>query len=214
MKKLLPTKQGASYQGSLEKRVLDVVVSGAALIFLSPVLIILYALLSLKGGAIYSHRRIGLEGRAFNCLKFRSMIRDSEVVLKKYLECNEVARNQWENEFKLNSDPRITPIGAFIRRTSLDETPQLLNVLRGDMTLVGPRPIVAKELNKYGRTKRIYLATKPGLTGLWQASGRSNVGYKRRVAMDRWYASNCSLKCDLQLILLTVRAVLLAKGAK
>jgi len=162
----------------------------------------------------FGHYRVGRDGRLFRCLKFRSMCRDADAALRALLARDPQAREQWAREQKLDHDPRITPIGAFLRRTSLDELPQLINVLRGEMVLVGPRPITAEELSRYGSSRWHYLSVRPGLTGLWQVSGRNNLSYPERVALDRRYVESRSLWMDLGILLRTVRVVLAREGAR
>jgi len=170
--------------------------------------------IGLSGGApIFGHARIGRYGRTFACFKFRTMVADAEGVLRRLLESDASARAEWERSYKLKDDPRITPIGAFLRRTSLDELPQLWNVLKGDMSLVGPRPIIEAELERYGDQVDYYLETRPGITGLWQISGRNDTGYEDRVALDSWYVRNWSLWYDLVILVKTVRVVLGREGA-
>lgn len=180
-----------------------------------PVYVILYILISLEGGQpIYGHRRIGQNGREFKCLKFRSMAKNSDELLKHLLETNPLAATEWQETQKLRNDPRITRVGHFIRKTSLDELPQLLNVLRGDMSLVGPRPIVQAEVHHYGENFDYYKAIRPGITGLWQVSGRSNTGYAERVQLDRWYVRNWTLWHDIAILAKTLPAVFLRRGAR
>jgi lipopolysaccharide/colanic/teichoic acid biosynthesis glycosyltransferase len=149
----------------------------------------------------------------FECLKFRTMVPDADRELHTLLESNEELKAEWIQNHKLKDDPRITAIGRFLRRTSLDELPQLWNVLRGDMSLVGPRPIVREELLRYGRSASVYLAVKPGITGLWQTTGRNNTDYRRRVAMDVYYVRNQSLWLDAYILLRTTGVVLGGTGA-
>jgi lipopolysaccharide/colanic/teichoic acid biosynthesis glycosyltransferase len=164
--------------------------------------------------ATYSHRRVGRGGRSFGCLKFRSMVVDSDRVLSEFLETSIEARKEWESTYKLRDDPRITPFGRFIRRTSLDELPQLFNVLRGDMSLVGPRPITQRELDQYyGDSVHIYQAVRPGLTGLWQVSGRSTLTYSERVEYDMRYVEECGFWDDIGILLKTVKVVLTGHGS-
>jgi Undecaprenyl-phosphate galactose phosphotransferase WbaP len=198
----------------LIKRLFDIVTSSVLLILLSPVFAVLfYKVHKTDGDAFYGHRRVGVTGVPFPCYKFRTMVKNSAEVLAQLLRDNPVALEQWEREFKLKDDPRITPIGHFLRRTSLDELPQLWNVLRGDMSLVGPRPVVEAELEKYGDDVDYYLHVKPGMTGLWQVSGRNDVDYETRVALDAWYVRNWSLWNDLVILIKTVRVVLQKEGA-
>lgn len=162
---------------------------------------------------LYAHYRVGKNGRLFRCMKFRSMLRNSEQVLAALLRDDPVARAEWERDHKLTTDPRITAIGRFLRKSSLDELPQLLNVLRGEMSLVGPRPITVAELTRYGRVRWHYLSVRPGLTGLWQVSGRNNTTYEERVALDQRYVEQRSLWLDACILVKTVRVVLLREGA-
>ena len=209
-----PTRR-SSHIDALAVRLLDMLVASAALIFLAPLLLLVAALVFIvdPGPFFFAHRRLGRDGRTFPCLKFRSMVVDSEQRLKELLASNPDARAEWARDFKLRRDPRITPIGNFLRKTSIDELPQLLNVLRGEMSIVGPRPIVEGEIERYGRYFADYSRVKPGITGLWQVSGRNNVHYRRRVALDVTYARNKSLALDLRILAMTVPAVLLAKGS-
>jgi exopolysaccharide production protein ExoY len=163
---------------------------------------------------IYAHYRLGRHGKLFRCLKFRSMVRNADAVLQRLLEHDKSAHAEWIRDQKLSNDPRITPIGRLLRRTSLDELPQLFNVLLGDMSLVGPRPIVVPELARYGAVKGHYLSVKPGMTGLWQVSGRNNTSYTRRVLLDRHYIEHQSLFLDFFILLKTVQVVLSGSGAR
>ena len=196
-------------------RMLDVFVALCALIFLAPLMLVVALVVKLQDGGsiVFPHERIGRNGRTFKCLKFRSMVPDSQRRLDELLANDPHARAQWQRDHKLKVDPRITPIGGFLRRSSLDELPQLFNVLRGDMSIVGPRPIVTAEIPKYGRHFRHYCAVRPGITGLWQVSGRNDVSYRRRVAMDTIYARRKSLAWDIKLLVITVPAVLLGAGS-
>jgi lipopolysaccharide/colanic/teichoic acid biosynthesis glycosyltransferase len=194
---------------------MNVVVALLALIFLLPVMVLVaLAVYAQDGGPIlFAHRRIGLNGRSFYCLKFRSMAVDAEQRLAALLANDPVARAEWEQDHKLRRDPRTTRLGAFLRKTSLDELPQLLNVLKGDMSLVGPRPIVEAEVEKYGRRFRNYCAVKPGITGLWQVSGRNDTSYRTRVALDCVYARRRTVGLDARIIAATVPAVLARRGS-
>jgi lipopolysaccharide/colanic/teichoic acid biosynthesis glycosyltransferase len=165
------------------------------------------------GPVIYRHRRIGYGGREFSCFKFRTMIADSENILKSLLETDAIAREEWERDRKLKNDPRITPLGAMLRAWSADELPQLFNVLLGDMSLVGPRPVTADELGRYGDQISLYLSMRPGLTGPWQVSGRSDRSYEERVALDVDYTKNWRLSTDLLILLRTLRVVIHRKGS-
>ena len=186
------------------------------LILLSPVMLVVTALIWRSDGApiLFGHYRVGQHGRLFRCLKFRSMYRNSEQMLKDLLARDEAARAEWERDHKLLNDPRVTPIGNFLRRTSLDELPQLFNVLRGEMSLVGPRPITVAELPRYGRVRWHYLSVRPGMTGLWQVSGRNDVSYEERVELDRRYVESDSLRMRLSILWRTVDVVLHGSGAR
>lgn len=185
------------------------------LIFVLPVMLLTAAAVAAQDGGpvLFKHRRIGARGQPFDCLKFRSMRVDAQERLAELLSRDPAARAEWESSQKLRNDPRVTPLGDFLRRTSLDELPQLINLVRGDMNLVGPRPIVESEMVRYGPRLRHYQAVKPGITGLWQVSGRSGVGYRRRVAMDTLYARQRTISLDLWIIARTVPAVLLKRGS-
>jgi Undecaprenyl-phosphate galactose phosphotransferase WbaP len=169
--------------------------------------------LTSPGPVFFSHRRIGVGGAFFSMWKFRTMCENSAEVLEAYLSAHPELREEWAQNHKLREDPRITPLGRFLRQSSLDELPQLWNVLTGRMALVGPRPIVAAEAEKYGTDFAYYLAVKPGITGLWQASGRSTLSYDERVALDRRYVENWSLWRDLKILFLTVDKVANSDGA-
>ena len=196
------------------KRTFDVVIASTALAILGPVLLIMAAIIKMDGGpALYGHKRLGLKGEPFSCLKFRSMIVGSDAALKKYLADNPTAREEWQRDHKLRNDPRVTRIGKFLRRTSIDELPQLLNVLKGDMSIVGPRPIIVAETEKYDSDITHYYRVRPGITGLWQVSGRNDVSYAERVRMDSWYVRNWSLWHDIAIICKTFPAVLKRGGA-
>lgn len=197
------------------KRAIDILLAGGALLATLPLLVTLYILVRADGGpAFFGHRRVGRDNRAFTCWKFRTMVPDSQAVLNRLLHAHPEYRDQWERERKLDPDPRITALGAFLRRTSLDELPQLLNVLRGDMSLVGPRPVMADELERFYRDRsRYYLSVRPGLTGLWQVSGRNRLSYPTRVRLDAWYVLHWSLGLDLRILLRTVRVVASGRGA-
>jgi len=186
----------------------------ALLLVLPLMVVVALAIFAQDGGpVIFAHRRIGKNGLPFYCLKFRSMAIDAEKRLAELLASDPVARAEWERDHKLRNDPRVTVLGGFLRRSSLDELPQLFNVLRGDMNLVGPRPIVEAEIAKYGRRFRYYCAVKPGITGLWQVSGRNDVSYKSRVAMDCLYTRSRGVVLDAWVIAATIPAVLLRQGS-
>lgn len=202
------------FSAKVLKRVFDVLAGGFLILMLLPFFIILSALVAKDGGsAFFGHTRIGQNGRKFKCYKFRSMVLDADKVLKELLERDPVARAEWEKDFKLKNDIRVTRIGALLRKTSLDELPQLWNVFCGDMSLVGPRPVVEKEILRYGDDAAYYLLAKPGMTGLWQVSGRNDTDYARRVFLDAWYVRNWSLWYDVAILFKTVGVVLRRDGA-
>ena len=199
------------------KRVVDPAVALLLLALVAPLLLALWLLCRLDGGpSFFIHKRVGWLGREFGCLKFRTMVPDADAVLARHLAENPAAQLEWNAARKLTNDPRVTWIGRFLRATSLDELPQLLNVLCGDMSLVGPRPVVRTELKQFytAEHRSAYLSVRPGLTGLWQVSGRSDVDYARRVALDTEYVRSASLGLDTQILLRTVAIVLLQKGAR
>lgn len=196
------------------KRAFDLSGSICIILCLSPILLLLGFLVAKDGGpAIYGHERVGRGGQKFKCLKFRSMVTNSQEVLENLLSTVPQAKIEWEKDFKLKDDPRITRVGKFIRKTSLDELPQLFNVLRGEMSLVGPRPIVEEELERYAGEVDYYLMAKPGMTGLWQVSGRNDVDYDTRVYFDSWYVKNWSLWNDVAILFKTISVVLKRDGA-
>ncbi len=199
----------------LAKALFDLALASLLLVVVSPVLLVLALLVRLDGGpAFYAHRRVGVGGRHFQCLKFRTMVVDAEQRLQKLLSENADLNDQWCQQQKLDADPRVTRLGRFLRQTSLDELPQLFNVVKLQMSLVGPRPIVDSEKTHYGEHIAEYYATRPGLTGLWQVSGRSDTSYKERVRLDVWYVHNWTLWHDIVVLLKTVPAVLKRKGAR
>lgn len=196
-------------------RILDLLVGSLMLLFFLPLLFVTAILVKAtsEGPAFYRHRRVGYGGREFYCFKFRTMTIDADVRLARLLEHDPIARTEWLFDHKLPHDPRITPLGKFLRRSSIDELPQLLNVLQGTMSLVGPRPIVSAEIPRYGRHFAHYAALRPGITGLWQVSGRNNTTYRRRVAFDVVYARRRSLGLYGRIMMMTVPAVLLQRGS-
>lgn len=197
------------------KRGLDLLLTVGGGLCLLPFLLIIALLVAIdnKGDVIFAHRRIGQNGKEFKCYKFQTMIPNAKQALEEYLSKNPEARKEWEANFKLVNDPRVTKLGGFLRKTSLDEMPQLWNVIVGDMSLVGPRPIVSKEVERYGENFKEYAMCKPGITGIWQVSGRSDTTYEERVAMDTWYAYNRTNILDLKYLFLTIKVVLFGKGA-
>lgn len=195
-------------------RMLDICVAFLLILTIMPVFMILcLAIWSHDGGSpIFAHRRVGRGNKLFPCLKLRTMVVDSEKRLEELLRSDPSAAFEWHMHQKLRNDPRITPLGAFLRKTSLDELPQLINVLVGHMSLVGPRPIVVAEAPRYGRYFKFYCAVRPGITGLWQVSGRNDVSYRRRVAIDTLYVRSRSIFVDLAILTRTLPAVLSARG--
>lgn len=193
----------------------DMVLTVCGILFISPVLLILALLVLLdnRGHVLFTHRRVGKNGREFPCYKFQTMVADADEVLAEYLSENAEARREWERSFKLADDPRVTRLGRFLRKTSLDELPQVFNVLKGEMSLVGPRPIVRAEVEKYGENIREYYMVRPGITGMWQTSGRSDTTYEERVRMDTWYVRNWSVWIDMKYLVKTFSAVMERKGA-
>ncbi len=196
------------------KRTFDIIVSSLLLVFLSPLFLGIWLIIKKDGGsAVYNQVRVGRNRNVFKCYKFRTMVPNSQEVLRALLEKDKEARKQWKKEFKLKNDPRITQIGHFLRKTSLDELPQLWNVLKGDMSLVGPRPVTRQELKYYGDDIIYYQMVRPGLSGLWQVSGRNDIDYATRVYLDAWYVKNWSLWNDMVILAKTVNIVLKRKGA-
>ncbi len=201
--------------GGWTKRITDVVLAGVALIALLPLFILLYFAVraSSPGPALYGHERVGLRGNRFRCWKLRTMVTNGDAVLAAHLEANPEARKEWDENRKLTSDPRVTPLGHVLRKYSVDELPQLLNVLRGEMSFVGPRPVVDDELKRYGAQAQSYLSARPGITGLWQTSGRSDTSYETRVAMDDRYYHDWSFAEDIRILFRTIPVVLGARGS-
>ncbi|QGZ60761.1 sugar transferase [Paraburkholderia acidisoli] len=200
--------------GHALKRGFDIVAAVCALVILSPVLLCVALMVRRDGGPIlYGHKRVGRHGKTFRCLKFRSMVVNSEQVLAELLARDPEARAEWDREFKLKNDVRITRIGRFLRKSSLDELPQIWNVLRGEMSFVGPRPIVDKELERYGEDSKYYLMATPGITGLWQVSGRNDIDYATRVLLDVTYVMNWTFRRDMGILFKTFFVVIRGSGA-
>ena len=201
--------------GGDSKRIFDFVVSALAIILLAPLMMAVYLLILITDGgpAVIKHMRLGASGTVFPCLKFRTMVVDAAGVLERHLENDPAAREEWEQNHKLKNDPRITAVGAVLRKTSLDELPQLFNVLWGHMSLVGPRPITAAEVTHYNKAMHFYYQTRPGITGLWQISGRNKVSYSQRVKLDEEYVTNWSFKRDIVILLKTVVCVVKMDGS-
>ena len=205
----------SQHLGWVGKRSLDVGVAGLALFLLLPLLVLLCLLIWASDGQapIFRHTRIGRGGRSFGCLKFRSMVVNADAVLQEHLARNPFARAEWAETHKLRHDPRVTRLGQILRKTSLDELPQLINVLKGEMSLVGPRPIVEAEVERYGEAFATCFSVTPGVTGLWQVSGRSELTYKQRVGLDCDYVERWSIWRDLKILLVTCKSVVNRDGA-
>ena len=201
--------------GGIDKRGLDITLTVLCLVLLAPLILALVIVLKLtdSGPLLYGHRRIGFGGREFRCWKFRTMVVNGDTVLEQYLRKHPAKAALWNEQRKLVDDPRVTPLGAVLRKLSLDELPQLLNVLTGEMSLVGPRPVVREELDYYASSARHYLSARPGLSGLWQISGRSNTTYLERVQLDRFYIMSWNPWMDLRIIFMTIPAVVMSRGA-
>jgi undecaprenyl-phosphate galactose phosphotransferase len=198
------------------KRIFDILFSAAILFLISPLFIAIAAAIALtsRGPIFYSQERVGRGGFTFRCYKFRSMYTDAEQRLAAVLECDPEKRHEWEISHKLKNDPRATPIGKLLRRSSLDELPQFWNVIRGDLSVVGPRPVVKEEILKhFGNKAQTIFAVRPGITGLWQVSGRSNTTYKNRIALDESYVNARSAIKDLMIIAWTIPSLITRKGA-
>ncbi len=195
------------------KRIVDIVVVALILPFALPLMAVLLAVVALDGGKpVFSHPRVGKDGRIFRCFKFRTMVLDAEDRLQSILSKDPAAAREWAADFKLRNDPRVTRLGRILRKTSLDELPQLWNVMRGDMSLVGPRPVTEAEIPLYGRDADAYYSVRPGVTGIWQVSGRNATSFAERVELDRSYATHLSLLEDMRILVLTVPTVLRVTG--
>lgn len=194
------------------KRVIDVILASVALILLSPLFAIIAIAIKIdsKGPVFFAHKRIGKNGKIIKLYKFRSMVINAEELIKSFTP--EQMREYKEN-YKLTNDPRITKVGKFLRKTSLDELPQLINIINGDLSIIGPRPVVADELEKYGVNKDKFLSVTPGLTGYWAANGRSNTTYEQRMEMELYYIDNLSLKMDIKVFFKTILSVVKKEGA-
>jgi exopolysaccharide production protein ExoY len=201
--------------GTLSKRIVDIILALSGLLLLAPLFVICYLLTvaTSSGPALFRHRRVGFNGKHFDCLKFRTMLTDAPERLRQLLESDPVAATEWASSRKLKRDPRVTAIGSILRKSSLDELPQLFNVLRGEMSIVGPRPVTDEELERYSTSVGAYLACRPGITGLWQVSGRSTTTYDKRVACDAFYAQNWSFALDTKILIVTIPALLATETA-
>jgi exopolysaccharide production protein ExoY len=201
--------------GMTSKRVTDIILAVSGIVLLAPLLIICFVatVATSPGPALFRHRRVGFKGKYFDCLKFRTMVPDAPGRLGRLLESDPLAAAEWTANRKLRCDPRVTAIGAILRRSSLDELPQLFNVLKGDMSIVGPRPVTEEELVRYSGAISAYIACRPGITGLWQVSGRSTTTYNKRIACDTFYARKWSLALDAKILIVTIPSLLLSDSA-
>lgn len=197
------------------KRCFDLLAAIAGIIVLSPLFGAIALAIRVRdpGPLLFPHVRIGRDGRKFSCLKFRTMVQNADAVLETHLRENPAAEREWRETRKLRDDPRVTPLGRALRKTSLDELPQLINVLRGEMSVVGPRPIVIAELSRYGAARKEYLSVRPGITGLWQISGRNDTSYAERVQLDAKYVRTRTFWLDCVIICRTVVVVFFQKGS-
>ena len=211
----MKTKKKIIYK--IIKRMIDIIGALIGTVLLIPVTIIIYFARKFskeeKGPLFYEQLRYGKNGKIFRLYKYRSMCIGADEKLKEYLASNEEARKEFKKTHKLQNDPRITKIGNFLRKTSLDELPQMINILKGDMSFVGPRPVVEKEVEEYGEKKEKFLSVKPGLTGYWQVNGRSNTTYEERMEMELYYVDNCSLWLDIKIFFKTFKTVFKKEGA-
>jgi lipopolysaccharide/colanic/teichoic acid biosynthesis glycosyltransferase len=204
-----------SWRYRVGKRMLDLSLAVMGFPLLVPICLFLIVAIKCtsRGPVLYRHLRVGRNGRPFYLYKFRTMVTDSQRILRMHLATNREARQEWTRQHKLKIDPRVTPLGKFLRRTSLDELPQIINVVLGEMSFVGPRPIVPEEISRYGNAFGVYAAAKPGITGLWQVNGRGTVSYGRRISLDVDYVKTWSIVCDLRILLSTPRVVVKREGA-
>ena len=195
------------------KRIIDIILALVGIIFSSPIMLLILILIRLdsKGKAIYKHQRLGKNGKLIGIYKFRTMVINADEVFKSF---SPEQKAEYEKFYKLENDPRITRIGNFLRKTSLDELPQLFNILKGEMSFIGPRPVVEKEIEKFGDKKEKYLSILPGLTGWWACNGRSDITYEERVKLEMYYINNISFRLDIKCFFKTIMAVLKRDGAK
>ena len=194
------------------KRIIDILLSIIALILLSPIFLVIAIMIKAgsKGPVLFKHRRIGKNGKDIYIYKFRTMLPNAEDMIKDF---NEEQMKEFKESYKLKNDPRITRVGKVLRNTSLDELPQIINILKGDLSIIGPRPVIEEELEKYGDNKDKFLSVTPGLTGYWQANGRSSTTYEKRMEMELYYVDNCSLGLDIKIFFKTIVSVLKKEGA-
>lgn len=205
----LPSSPKPAPVGGSVKRAIDIMIAATTLFVMAPIMLIVAGLIYLTqgGSVVFAQPRVGFGRKMFRCFKFRTMVPDADKRLAAHLAANPEAAREWQETQKLKNDPRVTWLGRFLRKSSIDELPQLINVLRGEMSCIGPRPIVADELARYGEYAEEYAMTRPGLTGIWQVSGRSNTTYAQRVQMDRYYARRWSLALDAKILFMTVPAL-------
>ena len=194
------------------KRVFDLVISTIGLIILSPIFLILAIIVKLdsKGPVFFAHTRYGKNGKKFKMYKFRTMYENAQDMINDFTP---EQMKEWKENFKLQDDPRITKVGKFLRKTSLDELPQIVNIIKGDLSIIGPRPVIEEELKKYGENKEIFLSVTPGLTGYWQANGRSSTTYEQRMEMELYYIDHISPKLDFKIFFKTIESVIKKEGA-
>ena len=194
------------------KRIIDVIISTIGLIVLSPIFLILAIIIKLdsKGPVFFAHTRYGKDGKKFKMYKFRTMYENAQDMINDFTP---EQMKEWKENFKLQDDPRITKVGKFLRKTSLDELPQIVNIIKGDLSIIGPRPVIEEELEKYGDNKEKFLSVTPGLTGYWQANGRSSTTYEQRMEMELYYIDNISPKLDVKIFFKTIESVIKKEGA-
>lgn len=212
----LPSINNISIKHLPIKRTFDILFSLSVLVLFLPVFltIMLFVIFTSKGKPVYSHERVSRGGKSFKCYKFRSMYPDADIRLQDLLQNNPALKKEWETCRKLKNDPRVTPFGSFLRKTSLDELPQFWNVLKGDLSVVGPRPVMKDEVVQYyGHKAHKILSVRPGLTGIWQTSGRSNTSYENRIQMDEHYIDNQSFLLDVKLVAKTIPSMICSKDA-
>lgn len=195
------------------KRIIDIIIGAIGLIICLPIFAIIAIIIKIdsKGPVFFKHKRIGKHGKKIEIYKFRTMIDNAEEEIKNFTE---EQKKEFAENFKLENDPRVTRVGKILRKTSLDELPQIINILKGEMSIIGPRPIVESELEKYGNNQRKFLSVAPGLTGYWAANGRSDVSYEERMALELYYVENRSLILDLKIFFKTIGSVLKGRGAR
>jgi undecaprenyl-phosphate galactose phosphotransferase len=213
-------KLNINYKKSLYftlKRIFDILCGIFGIIVMIPLAFIIKIVYMLNGdfkSIFFKQKRLGKDGKIMYIYKFRTMVPNAEEILQEWLKNNEDKRDEYLKTRKIDNDPRITKVGKILRETSLDEFPQFINVLKGDMAMIGPRPVVVDEADNYGKNKAKFLSVRPGLTGYWAANGRSNTTYKQRIKMELFYVDNCSAKLDIQIIFETIKSVLKKEGAK